>query len=139
MFYVNTEEIEIDAPPAKVWEAMTDLDSFPKWNPLSPKAKGELREGATLKGQLQVGALKVPFFPKLETVRPNEEFRWRGGVPGVFVADHRIIIDDLGEGRSRVRHHEEFTGVAAMGGPAKKLTVHIHDRYNKALKRYVES
>ncbi|MGH2905703.1 MAG: SRPBCC family protein [Solirubrobacterales bacterium] len=138
MRYANKNEVELNVPPSVVWQQITDFKSFPEWNPMIPAMAGELAEGAKLKGKAQVGPLKAPFQAKLTTLRPNEELRWAGGVPGVMVADHRFIIDDLGNGRSVLRHHEEFTGVAATN-----LTVKIandtHARFNAALKKRIES
>ncbi len=34
-------EIEIQASPERVWQALTDLERFSQWNPFIRSAKGE--------------------------------------------------------------------------------------------------
>lgn len=139
MTTANKEQISIDASPETVWGVITDFKSFPEWNPMTPALKGELAVGAKLKGKLGIGSLKVPFFSKLQTIdRPNE-LRWKGGVPGAFVADHRIIIEAGPNGGSILRHHEEFTGVFALKGPTVKTANGVHVKFNAACKRRAES
>jgi hypothetical protein len=43
-------EIVIDAPPERVWAAVTDFAAYPEWNPFIRRISGELREGAKARG-----------------------------------------------------------------------------------------
>jgi uncharacterized protein YndB with AHSA1/START domain len=42
-------EIDIEADAAKVWAILTDLASYPDWNPFIPSATGQLEPGARLR------------------------------------------------------------------------------------------
>lgn len=139
MTTANKAQITIDASPATVWQVITDFEAFPQWNPMTPAMKGELALGASLKGMLGLGPLKVPFFPKLLTVDENSELRWKGGVPGAFVADHRFIVEAAPDGGSILRHHEEFSGIFALKGPTEKTANSVHAKFNAACKLRAES
>ena len=52
MKHVRTE-IDIDASEHRVWEILTDLAAYPKWNPLIRQARGELKEGERLELSIQ--------------------------------------------------------------------------------------
>src|SRR4051794_25262595 len=39
-------EIEIQAPPERIWEILTDFGAYPQWNPFMPRLDGEARGGA---------------------------------------------------------------------------------------------
>jgi hypothetical protein len=106
---------------------------------MTPGMKGELKEGARLRGKLGLGPATVPFFPTLLTVEPNVELRWKGGVPGAFVADHRFIIERLNDETTLLRHHEVFTGAFKPVGPLKSVPDQVHAQFNSALKRRAES
>ncbi|MFY9487675.1 MAG: SRPBCC domain-containing protein [Solirubrobacterales bacterium] len=137
-----SNEVEIDATPQQLWAILADFDSYPEWNPLSPRMKGKLKAGKTLRGTLSLGPkIKLPFFPKMAVVEPNSTFRWVGGVPGVLIADHSFIIEPLPSGRSLFRHREEFTGLvpSASKGLTTRLANQIHWRFNAAIKQRAES
>jgi hypothetical protein len=38
-------EIEIDAPTERIFDILTDLDSYPEWNPFTPRVESTLRPG----------------------------------------------------------------------------------------------
>jgi hypothetical protein len=137
MRYANKNEVELNVPPERVWAKLIDFKSYPEWNPMIPAMAGDLTVGAKMKGKVGIGPVKAPFNCKLTTVRPNEELRWVGGVPGVMVADHRFIIEDIGDGKSVLRHHEEFTGISVTGITVK-VANDTHARFNAALKKQLE-
>lgn len=139
MSIANTQSVKIKASPERVWQVLTDFKEFPAWNPMTPGMVGELKEGARLRGKLGLGPATVPFFPTLITVEPNVELRWKGGVPGAFIADHRFIIEPLDETTTLLRHHEVFTGAFKPVGPLKAVPDRVHAGFNSALKRRAES
>ncbi len=38
-------EIEIDAPAERIFDILTDLESYPEWNPFTPRVESTLRPG----------------------------------------------------------------------------------------------
>lgn len=105
---------DIDAPPEKVWAVLTDLASFPEWNPFIVRASGELRVGERLDVTLQVPGMKpVSFKPRLLDVEPGRLIRWKGVtfLPGLFDGRHALSVEPLPDGRSRFRSHEDVTGI----------------------------
>jgi uncharacterized protein YndB with AHSA1/START domain len=38
-------EIEIDAPPSRVWEILTDFEKYASWNPFIKKISGTYQQG----------------------------------------------------------------------------------------------
>jgi len=107
-------EIEIEASAEHVWQLLTDLASFPQWNPFIRQATGEARVGARLEVFIQPsGARGMTFKPKVLKAEPNRELRWRGRLimPGLFDGEHVFNIDALGANRARFTQREVFTGV----------------------------
>ncbi len=41
-------EITINAPATRIWDTITDLDSFHEWNPFVQRAVGEVKEAEQL-------------------------------------------------------------------------------------------
>jgi hypothetical protein len=135
-------EIEIDAPPARVWEVITDFSAYAEWNPFIRRLSGELREGARLEVRIEPpGGRAMTFKPAVRAVEPNRELRWLGRllVPGVFDGEHSLRIEPLDGGRSRFVQSERFSGVlvALVKGTMAKTEAGF-EQMNAALKARVE-
>ena len=114
MHHEITTEIDIDAPPADVWAALTDLDRYAEWNPFITEAAGLAEVGERLTNRMQPpGERAITFRPEVTVVEPNQTFEWLGhlGVPGVFDGRHRFALTELPGGRTRLVQSEHFSGL----------------------------
>ncbi len=113
MNHIRTE-IQITAPPSRIWRLLTDFASYPKWNPFIRRATGEPGEGAKLEVYLQPsGARGMTFRPRILKAEPYCELRWLGHflIPGLFDGEHIFTIEPLEAGRVRFVQREIFTGL----------------------------
>lgn len=106
--------IDIDAPPRRVWDVLTDFDHYHEWNPFAQIA-GRPTEGARLHVELTPpNGRTTRFRPTVTRVEKGRELRWHGHllVPGLFDGDHRFVLESVDGGeRTTLTHAEEFTGV----------------------------
>jgi hypothetical protein len=136
-------EIEINAPPERVWVLLADFGSFPEWNPFIREAEGQLEEGVRLRVFLQPsGGRGMTFRPTVLTAEPQRELRWLGhlGVPGVFDGEHIFTIEPLDGGRVRFVQREVFTGVLVplFARSLDRDTLRGFQEMNQALKERAE-
>jgi hypothetical protein len=135
-------EIEVEAPPERVWAVVRDFAAYPEWNPFIQRISGELREGARLEVRIEPpGGRAMTFKPVVRAVEANRELRWLGRLlaPGIFDGEHRLRIEPLESGRSRFVQSERFSGLLvglAKGTLAK--TEAGFEQMNAALKTRVE-
>jgi len=105
--------IEISATAEHVWSLLTDLVSYPQWNPFIRSIEGQIQAGQRLNVSIQPpesGGMR--FNPTVLTVEPNRELRWRGKLflPGLFDGEHYFRIDDTLRGVV-FRQGEIFSGI----------------------------
>jgi hypothetical protein len=137
-------EIDIEANPEKVWRVLSDLASFPDWNPFMRSIKGELVVGKKLVVRLQpTGARGMTFKPTILTADRNHEIRWIGHllIPGLFDGEHILEIVPLDGGKSvRFVQREKFGGLLLpfLSGMLTKDTSRGFVEMNKALKERAE-
>jgi hypothetical protein len=135
-------EIEIDAPPERVWAVVTDLAAYPDWNPFIRRITGELQVGAKLEVRIEPpGGRALTFKPTVRAVEAKRELRWLGRLllPRVFDGEHSLRIEQLDGGRSRFVQSERFSGllVGLFGGTLAKTETGF-EQMNTALKTRVE-
>ncbi|ELZ95103.1 cyclase/dehydrase [Haloferax mucosum ATCC BAA-1512] len=118
MTHEITTSIDIDAPPARVWEVLVDFDHYPEWNPFM-RIAGRPNEGATLTVHLMPpGGRESVFEPDVVRCEKHRELAWVGHlvVSGLFDGEHRFHLEPLDGGeRTRFEHTEAFTGL--LSGP----------------------
>ena len=135
-------EIEVEAPPGRVWAVVIDFAAYPDWNPFIRRISGELLEGARLEVRIEPPEARATTFrPTVRAVEANRELRWLGRllVPGIFDGEHSLRIEPLDGGRSRFVQSERFSGVLVglVKGTLAKTEAGF-EQMNTALKRRVE-
>jgi hypothetical protein len=136
--------IDIDAPPGRVWQVLTDLADYPGWNPFIVSAGGTVEPGGVLSLTMQpVGGRRVRVRPTVLEATPGRRLRWlgRAGARGIFDAEHTFTISDRPEGGVRLEQDEEFRGVLVplMARSLNRRTLPAFRAMNEALKRRAEA
>lgn len=137
-------EIEIAATPERVWSELSDLETFPDWNPFIRSAEGELRTGRRLRLRLLLGGRVIPLRPRITRVDPPRELRWRAvpGVRGLFDTERCFRIEPTARG---VRFVQSEVNTGLLTGLVYRFTEferHVREGYgrlNRALKARAES
>jgi hypothetical protein len=109
-------EIAIEATPQRVWEVLTDFETYPEWNPFIPCISGPGTVGSRLDMQMQQpGGRRMDLHPTVLAAAPARELRWLGqlGVPGLFDGEHGFRIESMGTNRVRFIQDERFSGLLA--------------------------
>lgn len=134
-------EIEIAAPAEQVWEVLADTEAYPEWNPFIISSTGNLEEGGQLTNEISNDGSTRTFKPRVLVVNEAKELRWIGrfGAPGIVDGEHYFILEDAGDGRTRLIQGETFTGVLV---PFAGRALDVADEFNAmntALKARVEA
>ncbi len=135
-------EIIIQAPKEKVWQVMTDLEAYQEWNPFLVASEGKLKVGERLKNTMVLDGATQVFKPIITVLDKNQKFEWLGGLPlNIFNGRHYFILEDLGNGLTKLIHGEKFTGflhkfiINKIGESTRQGFIN----WNRALKERVET
>jgi len=133
--------VEIDATKDEVYAVLADLDSYPKWNPYHRKVEGTFEEGAKLKIHVsRPDGKEVEVPPHMMRIVENEEITWGGGIKGIFYGVHTFRLQPGGNGKTVLRHNEDFSGVAVgFADLPPDVIAEGYHQMNMALKALVES
>ena len=136
-------EIHIAAPPAIVWEILTDLDAYEDWNPHILGSSGTVAVGERLTNRMHRGGGKTTTFrPTVTEVEPERVFEWLGrlGIPGIFDGRHRFELHPTETG-TRFVQQEFFSGILVR--PLRKSldtgTLGGFEAVNQAIKERAEA
>jgi hypothetical protein len=134
----------VDAPAARVWEALAAVDRYPEWNPQIPRASGRLRPGERIDLQLALpGRRPMDLTATVEEARQDALLTWRGHVLArwFFEGYRRFELEPVAPMRTRVTHVEDVRGLLAplFGVMLGSRVQESHDALNAALKARVEA
>lgn len=107
-------EIEIAAPPERVWSILLDFPAHPEWNPFVRSITGNPKPGERLEVCIQPqGGRGMTFRPTVLVAAANREFRWLGRfiLPGILDGEHYFQIIPITPNRVRFLQGEKFSGV----------------------------
>ena len=139
-----TTEIEISAPPTKVWAILTNIDNWQEWSPIIKDSSGEATVGSEIsitmmgKEKGKDGPKYNPIITELE--EPNY-FRWRAHMLAGFIfTNYKIFELEETSSGTRLTHTETFKGLLApiFCGQMEKGVPPMLNSMNEALKDLAE-
>ena len=102
--------IVIDAPAFSVWNLLTDLASYSRWNPFITRIEGELKQGGRLDMEMKLEKV-IAIDPVVQDVQLERQISWLNKSTGnLFVAEHRLEIQTLAHDRITFFQIASFTG-----------------------------
>lgn len=135
-------EVWIPAKLQAVWSTLTDLSSYPSWNPFIPKIEGEAREGAAWKMEVNTGkASHMKFDITLTKWAPSRQLSWRGEIltPKLFTSLHDFSLTEVADGVQLVQSETFYGLLIPVLFPMLKVSMQTQfARMNAALKLEVE-
>lgn len=137
-------DIDIDASPEKVWKVLTDLTSYPQWNPFILEISGKLKVGEKLSVLIRPeGGREMTFKPVVTVADINRELRWLGRLffNKLFDGEHYFRIEQIGDESVRFVHGENFNCILVrlFASSLEKGTAAGFRAMNKAIKVRAES
>ena len=143
-------EIDIVAPPAKVWSLLTDIEGWHQWSPIINKSSGNAAMGSTLDitmiGEMSdlgdgKGKDGPQYKPKVTIFDAPKHFRWRAQMMAGFIMtnDKVFELEETTTGTHLV-HTETFSGlmVPLFWGKVKENVPTMLNSMNSALKELSE-
>ena len=133
--------IDINVPVSDVWDALTNVESWEKWNTFIPMVEGQLAVGNTMKIKVVSPGMKEMFFkPTVYEIEKYKKISWGGGfLLFVYKGIHEFILEEINASTTRFRQTEKFQGpiVLLMRNMIQKTAVGYLNM-NEELKHYLE-
>ena len=137
-------EVQITAPPERVWAVLTDLSSYRQWHPVFLAVNGELVPGSklTITTTHPTTGRTMNATVTVRTVEPCTELRWASKMVGLPISERRFLLNPSGGG-TLLLQAGTYRGLGGSRGrgTAKSIS-RIQDAYaaiNEAIKRQAES
>lgn len=107
-------EIQIETPPQRVWQVLTDFDAYPQWNPFIRSIQGDVQVGSRLSIRVEPPGARGDY-PQADGAGPQARARVALARPpahrGLADGEHRLALEPLDGGRSRFVQSERFSGL----------------------------
>jgi len=138
-------EIEIQASPSLVWDALTNFRAYGEWNPYIVEAAGELKEGAIVTTVVNFpGSPERTFRRRIVRLVPMEELRWNWTslLRVVAQSEQYFRLQPVSDIRLRLTLGENLSGLLSPHGQSDlskiaqglTLTAQAIKRRSEALK-----
>jgi hypothetical protein len=132
--------IEIRAPIDRIWDILTELRSWPRWNTTINRTDGEIK----LDAKVTVYVTQDPgrAFPLrvVELLAPRRMV-WAGGLPlGLFKGTRVFELSTASDGMATFSMREDYTGLlASVIGKSIPDLQPAFEEFARCLKREAES
>ncbi len=137
-------EIEISAPPSKVWSIITDINNWKEWSPIINDSNGTASVGSKLSITMigkEKGKDGPKYTPIITELEEPKYFRWRAHMLAgfIFTNDKIFELEETNSG-TRLTHKETFSGLLApiFCGQMEKGVPPMLNSMNNALKDLAE-
>ncbi len=136
-------EVEIAAPPSKVWSILLDFNSWKDWSPIINQASGDASVGSVLSITMQGkdGKDGPKYMPVITDLETPKFFRWRAKMMAsfIFTNDKIFELEETSSG-TRLIHKELFSGmmVPMFWSKFEEGVPPMLNAMNQALKAKVE-
>ena len=141
MAYRTQIRIGVKAPPAAIWEAMSEFGQWADWNPYYTAAEGRMAIGSTLELTRVLGGKAESFAASLVDWVPGEQLVWRRSL-GLFARSISYIeIEGLSPTASILTIGEIFDGLIGqnVSKPRRRLYKAGMQALGEALKARAEA
>lgn len=137
-------EIEISAPPSKVWSILSDINNWQEWSPIIKESTGVAAVGSELtiamigKSEGEDGPIYYPVITELD--EPTL-LRWRANMLNDFIfTNFKVIELEETSSGTRLIHKEMFKGLLApiFCGQMEEGVPPMLNSMNQALKDLAE-
>jgi len=139
-----TTEIEISAPPPKVWSILTDINNWQEWSPIIKDSHGTASVGSeltiTMIGKEQ-GEDGPRYNPIITELKEPSYLRWRAHMlTGFIFTNYKVLELEETNSGTRLIHKEMFKGLLApvFCGQMEKGVPPMLNSMNQALKKLAE-
>jgi hypothetical protein len=131
--------IDIQAPPDKIWQILTDLPRWPQWNSTVERTVGNIERGSKVTVFVKQSPGRA--FPlRVTELDAPHRMVWAGGMPfGLFTGTrvYELAVPVTGEASFSMR--EDYTGVlAGLIGKSIPDLQPAFDEFAQCLKRAAE-
>jgi hypothetical protein len=137
MSKIITTNLTINAPVDTVWQTLTDLDGYRRWNPFITAAAGTFGVGERLDLTMHPpGSRPMNFRPWVTAVEHHRYIEWLGrlGMPGIFDGRHSFTLTAIASGRTLLQQSETFSGaLIPFSGSILTRTRSAFEAMNEAL------
>lgn len=133
-------EITVEAPPAKVWQVITDTQAYAEWNPVMLSVDKAPTVGAKVTYKYQQEPGKIYDIPATVKAMVEEKLlNQAGGMPGILTYNHRYELVTLNNGAStKLIIHEDYRGIGVPFWNPEAVGA-SYGRLNEAIKARTEA